>query len=265
MFFNSHQQQKLKSFWAEFSWSLKQNFKLNFKENFKMTNKLKNKRGFSLVELMVVVAIMGTLASIAIPAFNEYRKSAKKASYRADLTSLHKSWLAFGVELDSFCERDTTPQFASIRSVGMGSLETSKLYGTNAEIAPQTGACSGTPMVCTNSRRRGQPCSMASDCNAPLIPAGNGPGKTNFIGFGAVACPNATTTASNSRITENQESASSQIAGEDDCDLAVSRYELGVVGHVSGTSWFAQSIDNTGILSLEDEGTEAAVDPQCAT
>jgi len=229
-----------------------------------MTNKLKNKRGFSLVELMVVVAIMGTLASIAIPAFNEYRKSAKKASYRADLTSLHKSWLAFGVELDSFCERDTNPQFASLRSVGMGSLETSKLYGTNAAIAMESGVC-GSNNECSNSRRLGQSCTAAADCNAPPIPEGNGPGKTNFIGFGAVACPNATTTASNSRITENQESASSQITGEDDCDLAVSRYELGVVGHVSGTSWFAQSIDNTGILSLEDEDTEAAVDPQCAT
>ena len=91
-----------------------------------MTNKLKNKRGFSLVELMVVVAIMGTLASIAIPAFNEYRRSAKKASYRADLSSLHKGWFAFGVEIDSFCDREShSSRVASIRNVGMESL----LYG----------------------------------------------------------------------------------------------------------------------------------------
>ena len=119
-----------------------------------MTNKLKNKRGFSLVELMVVVAIMGTLASIAIPAFNEYRKTAKKASYRADLTSLHKSWLAFGVELDSFCDREIAPEEASIKNVGMESLDGSKLYGDNPKkhnfIGFGAEACLNTSVVVTN-------------------------------------------------------------------------------------------------------------------
>ena len=80
-----------------------------------MFNKnLKTKRGFSLVELMVVVAIMGTLAAIAIPAYNEYRKTAKKGAYKADLTSLHKGWLAFGVELDNFCQRETASAARSL-------------------------------------------------------------------------------------------------------------------------------------------------------
>ena len=64
-----------------------------------MFNKnLKNKKGFSLVELMVVVAIMGVLSAIAIPSYSNYRKTAKKSAYKADLVSLHKGWLAFSVE-----------------------------------------------------------------------------------------------------------------------------------------------------------------------
>lgn len=44
-----------------------------------------DQKGFTLVELLVVVAIIAILAAIAIPQFSEYRKKAFNAAAESDL------------------------------------------------------------------------------------------------------------------------------------------------------------------------------------
>lgn len=64
--------------------------------------------GFSLIELLVVVVIMGILASLAIPSFVNISKRARYAEAKQALNSIGKDVKMFYVENNSY-PRDVQP------------------------------------------------------------------------------------------------------------------------------------------------------------
>jgi len=60
----------------------------------KISEKL-NQKGFTLIELMIVIAIIGILAAIAIPQFAAYRRKAYNSAALSDLKTVKTTLEAY--------------------------------------------------------------------------------------------------------------------------------------------------------------------------
>jgi len=78
-----------------------------------MFQKMRNRKGFTLVELMIVVAIIGILAAIAIPNFLQFRLKAKTSEAKSNLGAIRSTEVAYFAEWNYWVAGQTsTPSHA---------------------------------------------------------------------------------------------------------------------------------------------------------
>jgi type IV pilus assembly protein PilA len=74
-----------------------------------MLSKIRSHKGFTLIELMIVVAIIGILAAIAIPNFMRFQMKAKKSEAKSIIGSIRTTQEAFKAENGGFANTTANP------------------------------------------------------------------------------------------------------------------------------------------------------------
>ncbi|KPJ68318.1 MAG: hypothetical protein AMJ45_02605 [Syntrophobacter sp. DG_60] len=72
----------------------------------------KNSKGFTLIELMIVVAIIAILAAIAIPQYKKFQLKAKTSEAKANLGAIRTAEEAYSAETDNYVFCGWTPSNA---------------------------------------------------------------------------------------------------------------------------------------------------------
>ena len=67
----------------------------------KISHALKNRKGFTLVELMVVVVIIGILAAIAVPVYNKTTDKANQSAVEANLRTIDGAIMQYQASSDT--------------------------------------------------------------------------------------------------------------------------------------------------------------------
>lgn len=99
------------------------------------------KKGFTLIELMIVVAIIGILAAIAIPNFLKYQAKSKQSEAKVNLGAIGTSAESYRAEKDTYMMANAVTvgnianKGAGINDIGwapQGNTRYAYAYGTHA-------------------------------------------------------------------------------------------------------------------------------------
>lgn len=108
-----------------------------------MKTKPKNQQGFTLIELMIVVAIIGILTSLALPSFKTFQGKARQAEARTNLSQIYVLEEAYFVDANTYVEFART--FDVYGYAATGSYDCDATGITRRELGFRISSCTGSP------------------------------------------------------------------------------------------------------------------------
>ncbi|MEF1205571.1 pilin [Photobacterium damselae] len=108
---------------------------------------MKGQKGFTLIELMIVVAVIGVLSAIAIPQYQKYVAKAEAASALATLTGVKTNAEAYTIDTGSFPAQAVSAAIGFPVSDMINFTLVNKTSGAGAIIATFVGS---TPSISGN-------------------------------------------------------------------------------------------------------------------
>jgi len=102
-----------------------------------MFSRIRERKGFTLIELMIVVAIIGILAAIAIPNFLKFQAKAKQSEAKNNLSAIFTSEISYFGESNAFAE--------TLSNLGWSPEGTTR-YKYYLSATESTGDATGTSM-----------------------------------------------------------------------------------------------------------------------
>ncbi len=175
-----------------------------------MKKLLREQSGFTLVELMVVVAIIGVLSAIAVPNFKKYQAKSKTSEAKLQLSAAYTAEQSFFSDYDTYA---TCLQFMGFNPTN----EVAQRYyaiGFATENVPGIAATNGATGCVTGagfSFAAGKALGGTAAATVAALPASTAAEDTFTIGAGGFIDKNFDTDATCSQFTINQDKFISQV------------------------------------------------------